>query len=150
MGKSMGTKYKSMWDWSTWLMLGLICACCIVSYFMDDGILPSIVSLAVLAFILLTFLSIYYRIDGNRLMVYTFFIPKTYPIDRIVEIRPTKSSLSSPATSLTHRLAISFSDRKIPLVISPVRQEEFTRQLLAVNPEIKHFLSVKKIGDRFP
>ena len=35
------------------------------------------------------------------------------------------------------------TDRKIlksymPLIISPVRQDEFIRQLLAINPEIKH------------
>lgn len=88
-------------------------------------------------------LSIYYRIDGDKLVVYTFFIPTAYPIDKIKEIKPTKSVLSSPATSLTHRLAITFTDRKIlkssiPLIISPVRQEEFIQQLLSVNPEIKH------------
>ena len=63
--------------------------------------------------------------------------------DKIKEIKPTKSVLSSPATSLSHRLAITFTDRKIlksyiPLIISPVRQDEFIRQLLSVNPEIKH------------
>lgn len=96
-----------------------------------------------LIFVLVTFLSIYYRIDGDKLVVYTFFIPTAYPIDEIKEIKPTKSVLSSPATSLTHRLAITFTDRKIlksttPLIISPVRQEEFIRQLLAINSEIEH------------
>lgn len=96
-----------------------------------------------LAFTLLTFLGIYYRISVNELIVYTFFMPTSYPIDKIAEIKPTKSVLSSPATSLTHRLAITFTDRKIlkstiPLIISPVRQEEFIRQLLAVNPDIRH------------
>ncbi len=96
-----------------------------------------------LAFVLLTLVGIYYRIDGDKLVVYTFFIPTFYPIDKIKDIKPTKSVLSSPATSLTHRLAITFSDRKIlkssiPLIISPVRQEEFIRQLLSINPEIRH------------
>ena len=96
-----------------------------------------------LAFVPVSFLSIYYRIDGDRLVVYSFFIPTAYPVDKIKEIKPTMSVLSSPATSLTHRLAITFTDRKIlksyiPLVISPVRQDEFIRQLLTVNPEIKH------------
>lgn len=96
-----------------------------------------------LVFVLLTFIGIYYRIDGNKLVVYSFFVPTAYPIDKIKEIKPTKSVLSSPATSLTHRLAITFTDRKvlksfIPLIISPVRQEEFIRQLLAINPEIRY------------
>lgn len=59
-----------------------------------------------LALALLTLLSIYYRIYGDRLVVYTFFIPTAYPIDKIKEIKPTKSVLSSPATWLTHRLDI--------------------------------------------
>jgi hypothetical protein len=96
-----------------------------------------------LAFVLVTLLSIYYRIDGDKLVVYSFFIPASYPIDKIKEIKPTKSVLSSPATSLTHRLAITFTDRKIlkssmPLIISPARQDEFIRQLLSINPGIKH------------
>lgn len=96
-----------------------------------------------LAFVLVTFLSIYYKIDGDKLVVYTFFVPTAYPIDKIKEIKPTESILSAPATSLTHRLAITFTDRKIlksytPLIISPVRQDEFIRQLLSINPEIRH------------
>ncbi|WP_438590531.1 PH domain-containing protein [Duncaniella muris] len=96
-----------------------------------------------LAFVLLTFIGIYYRIDRDKLVVYSFFVPTAYPIDKIKEIKPTRSVLSSPATSLSHRLAITFTDRNIlkssiPLIISPMRQEEFVRYLLSINPEIKH------------
>ena len=96
-----------------------------------------------LAFILLTFIGIYYRIDEDKLIVYTFFVPTAYPIAKIKEIKTTKSVLSAPAASLTHRLAITFTDRKIlksttPLIISPVRQKEFIKQLLIINPEISH------------
>ena len=143
MEKYEGTRYNSKWDGSTWFILGLVAVCCAVPYFLDDGIWPTIICLVMLAFVLVTFLSIYYRIDGDILVVYSFFIPTAYPIDKIKEIKPTKSVLSSPATSLSHRLAITFTDRKIlkssiPLIISPVRQEEFIRQLLSVNPQIKH------------
>ena len=124
-------------------MLGLVAVCCVVPCFLDDGIWPIIIYIVMLAFVLVTFLSIYYRIDGNKLVVYSFFISTAYPIDKIKEIKPTKSVLSSPATSLTHRLAITFTDRKIlkssiPLIISPVHQEKFIRHLLSINPEIKH------------
>ena len=140
MEKYEGTRYNSKLDGSTWFILGLVAVCCAVPYFLDDGIWPTIICLVMLAFVLVTFLSIYYRIDGDTLVVYSFFIPTAYPIDKI---KPTKSVLSSPATSLSHRLAITFTDRKIlkssiPLIISPVRQEEFIRQLLSVNPQIKH------------
>ena len=124
-------------------MLGLVAVCCVLPCFMDDGIWPTIICLVMLAFVLVTLLCIYYQIDGDQLVVYSFFIPTAYPIDKIKEINPTKSVLSSPATSLAHRLAITFTDRKIlkssiPLIISPVRQEEFIRHLLSINPEIKH------------
>lgn len=143
MEKFGGTRYNSRWDGSTWFMLGLVAVCCIASCFLDEGIWPTIICLIMLAFVLMTFLSIYYRIDGDKLEVYTFFILTVYLIDKIKEIKPTKSVLSSPATSLTHRLAITFTDRKIlksttPLIISPVRKEEFIQQLLSINPEIQH------------
>lgn len=143
MGKFGGARYNSMWDGSTWFILGMVAVCCVVPCFLDEGIWPTIISIVMLAFVLVTFLSIYYRIDGDKLVVYSFFIPTTYPIDKIKEIKPTKSVLSSPTTSLTHRLAITFTDRRIlkssiPLIISPVHQEEFIRHLLSINPAIKH------------
>ena len=132
-----------MWDGSTWLMLGIVAICCLVPCFIDHSLWLVILCLAMLAFVLITFLGIYYRIDGNKLVVYSFFVPTAYPIDEIKEIKPTKSVLSSLATSLSHRLAINFTDRNIlkssiPLIISPMRQDEFIRHLLSINPKIKH------------
>ena len=143
MEKFGGTRYNSMWDGSTWFMLGIVVACCLVPCFLDHSLWLVTLCLAMLAFVLLTFIGIYYRIDRDKLVVYSFFVPTAYPIDKIKEIKPTKSVLSSPATSLSHRLTITFTDRKIlksttPLIISPVHQEEFIRQLLSINPQIKH------------
>ena len=143
MEKHEGTKYRSMWDGSTWLIITLVAACCVIPCFLDDGIGPTIIAVIMLAFILVTFLSVYYRIDGDKLVVYTFFTPTAYPIDKIKEIKHTKSVISSPATSLTHRLAVTFTDRKVlkssmPLIISPVRQDDFIRELLSINPKIAH------------
>ncbi len=141
MKKYGGTRYNSIWDSSTWCLLAAVVICCCPVFFFDDGVWPKIICGLATAFVLLTFLGIYYRIDGNNLVVYTFFMPTVYPIDKIKEIKPTKSILSSPATSLTHRLAITFTDRKIlksylPLIISPVRQDEFIHQLRTINPAI--------------
>lgn len=141
MEKYGGTKYKSRWDASTWALLGAVAASCAWTFFSDET-WPAVICVAMLAFVVLTFASVYYRIDGDKLVVYTFFIPTAYPIDKIKEIRPTKSVLSAPATSLTHRLAITFTDRKVlksamPLVISPVPQPAFLAHLLAINPAIK-------------
>ena len=122
MKKFGGTKYNSMWDGSTWCMLGLVAVCCVVPYSIDQSLWLVILYLALLAFVLLTFFGIYYRIDGDKLVVYSFFVPTAYPIDKITRIKLNKSVLSSPATSLSHRLAITFTDRKIlksttPLII---------------------------------
>lgn len=74
MEKFGGTRYNSRWDGSTWFILGLVAVCCVTPCFMDDGIWPTIICLVMLAFVMVTFLSIYYRIDGDKLVVYTFFI----------------------------------------------------------------------------
>lgn len=141
MKKFEGTVYNSMWDGSTWCILGLVAACCLVPCFLDDGIWPIVICLVMLLFVLLAFIGIYCRIDGDKLVVYTFFVPTVYPIGKIKEIKPTKNILSAPATSLSHRLAITFVERKIlkstaPLIISPMRQDEFVRQLRSVNPAL--------------
>ena len=142
--KSKGTSYSSWWDASTWSMVGLVVVCCVIPCLIDGGQWWTVaICVAMIVFVLLALWSIRYRIDGNELVVYTLFIPSSYPIDKIKEIKPTNSILSAPATSLTHRLAITFTDRKVlkssmPLVISPVRQDQFIKQLLAVNPVIKH------------
>ncbi len=144
MKKYGGVRYNSMWDWSTWLIVGLVTACCAAPCLLDgaDGIWPTVVCLVSLAFVLAAFLGTYYRIDGNNLVVYVFFRPTAFPIDKIKSVKPTRSILSSPATSIVHRLAITFTDRKVlksadPLIISPVRQQEFIARLRSINPDIQ-------------
>lgn len=141
MQKFGGTRYNSRWDGSTWFMVAIVAAWCVVPCFLDDGLWAAVICFVMLAFVFVTLIGIYYRIDGDKLVVYTFFRPSVYPIDKIKEIKPTKSVLSSPATSLTHRLAITFTDRSVlkstmPIIISPVRQAEFIRHLRAINPSI--------------
>lgn len=141
MKKYYGTRYNSRWDTSTWTILALVAVCCLANCFLDEGMAPLIICLVMLIFTLICFLSIFYRIDGNNLVIYQFFIPKTYPIDKIKEVKPTKMWLSAPATSVKHRIAIDFSDPKIlkgtiPLIISPAKRTEFIDQLLSVNPNI--------------
>ena len=68
MEKFGGTRYNSQWDGSTWFILGLVVVCCAVPYFLDDGIWPTIICIVMLAFVLVTFLSIYYRINGDILV----------------------------------------------------------------------------------
>lgn len=58
MDKFGGTRYNSQWDGLTWFILGLVAVCCIVPCFLDDGIWPTIICIVMLAFVLVTFLSI--------------------------------------------------------------------------------------------
>lgn len=134
-------RYNSRWDGSTWFTLALCVIACVVPCFLEPDALTVSICLLMLAFVILTFLSVYYKIDGDRLVVYVYFVPKSYPIDKIKEIKPTKSLLSAPATSLSHRIAISFTDQSVlksvmPLIVSPVRTDDFVARLLAVNPAI--------------
>ncbi|MDE6553237.1 MAG: PH domain-containing protein [Muribaculaceae bacterium] len=140
--KFEGTKYASRWDASTWLLLLFSVLMCILPILLDEGwVGPVISTVGLVGLFVGLFLGTYYRIDGDKLVIYQFFSLTILPIDKISEIRPTKTILAAPATSLTHRIAIKFSDRKVlkssaPLVISPVREEEFIAQLTALNPNI--------------
>lgn len=138
-----GTRYNSRWDGSTSAMVGAIVIACLWPALLDDWVLPTIICAVMLVFVLLTLLGCYYRIDGDKLVVYSFFTPTAYPINKIKNIKPTRSNLSAPAISLIHRIAITFTDRKVlkssmPLVISPVRQEEFINQHRSINPNIEY------------
>ncbi|MDE5814415.1 MAG: PH domain-containing protein [Muribaculaceae bacterium] len=138
-----GTRYASRWDSSTWLLLLFVVLVCIWPVLLDgDWVAPVIVAAGMIMMFIGLFLGTYYRIEGDKLVIYQFFKPTALPIDKISEISATKTILAAPATSLTHRLAIRFSDRKVlkssaPLVISPVREVEFISQLMAINPAIK-------------
>lgn len=147
MKKYGGSRYNSLWDWSTWLIIAFVAGVNIWPIFLENDrtwqMTMIIITVLFLVVILVFLRGIYYRIDGENLVVYQFFIPHAFPIDKIESISPTKSILSSPATSVVHRIAIRFSDRKVlkstmPLIISPVRQKEFIDELISINPNIRH------------
>lgn len=141
MEKLGGTRYNSYWDFMTWFIVTFTIACSSIPCFLVGGIIPVIISIVIPLFVIIALFGIYYKIVGDKLIIYDFFRPKVYPIDKIAEIKPTKSILSAPATSISRRLAIKFTDKTIhdnstPLIISPVHQQKFIRQLLSVNPNI--------------
>lgn len=107
MKKYGGTRYNSRWDGSTSAMVGAVVIACLWPVLLDDWFLPMIICAVMLVFVLLTLLGCYYRIDGENLVVYAFFIPTAYPINKIKSLKPTKSILSARAISLIHRIAIS-------------------------------------------
>ena len=89
-----------------------------------------------LLFEIVVFTGFRYVISDERLIVKTLFVfNQVYFISEITEIRSTHTILSSPAASMD-RLAIYFSDKRSPLVISPRRREHFIEQLTGINPDI--------------
>lgn len=140
------TRYNSLVDWSTWLLVGVVEIICLLPLLLDDDTFMRLVITGVavvyLIFMLIMFKGIFFKIDGDNLIVYEFFRPTIFPIDKIESISPVKTILACSATSLVNRLAIKFSDRKVlkssmPLIISPVRQIAFIDQLLEINPDIE-------------
>ena len=134
--------YKSEWGWFPWAVVAFTIASCLLPT-LTDGIdlLMIVLVIVVVTFELITFVSIYYKVVGDELWVYTFFRPSKLPIKKIAEITPTKSVLSSPAVSISKRIAITFTDRSVlkssmPLIISPKNQREFVEHLQSVNPNI--------------
>lgn len=136
-------KYCSRWDSFTWGIIIFTITCCLLPLFFDDGVWPVIIAAFFATIEIAAFKSIYYCIEGDKLIVHQLFMSKEYPISKITEIIDTPSVLSAPATSLFHRIAVYFSDVKTicgntPLVISPADKDSFIKQLQSINPTIKH------------
>lgn len=135
------TKFKAAIDGSTWGIMGFVTAVCAWPLLLDRS--PAIIAISFLcvALCMVPFFSIRYEIDGEELVVYQFFKPSRFPIKKIQRIEATRSILSAPAPSLTKRLAIYFTERKVlrssaPLIISPACREKFISKLLSINPDI--------------
>jgi hypothetical protein len=135
-------KFKPAFDASTWSIIALVLVGCLWPLFLNPGWIVVAILCFCVAFCLTPFLSIWYEVDGEDLVIYQFFMPTRLPIMKIGKIEPTKSMLSAPATSLTKRLAISFTDRSVlkssmPIMISPANRQLFIDTLLSINPNIE-------------
>ena len=89
--------------------------------------------------------SLSYTVDADKLIGRTFGI-KFYSVDitSIKAIRRSYNPLSSPAASLK-RLEIKAPTRYgLPLLISPVREQEFLKTLKEINPSIEIKVKDKK------
>ncbi len=136
------TTFRSVWDWSTYTILSLTVAICFVPTIIERDIISVIIGAALSLPIIFTFLTTFYQIKGDTLLVRFAFISDKYPISKIASIAPTRSILSAPALSMTQRIAITFTDRTVlksamPLVISPADRQDFIDLLTAKNPNIE-------------
>ncbi len=141
MKKVEAVRFKPMIDWSTWGLIALVLISCGWPVFLDPGWLMIAVLSVCAALCLIPFFGTWYEIDGEDLIVYMFWRPSRFPVSMIKEISPVKTILSAPATSLTQRIAVSFTDRKVmkssdPLIISPADRSGFIAALLSINPSI--------------
>lgn len=85
--KRSGTRYNSRWDASTFLMLALVIAVCIWPVFIEVDVWFIVLTFFFIGLILFIMLGIYYRIEGDKLIVYQFFRPTVFSIAKISEIK---------------------------------------------------------------
>lgn len=102
-----------------------------------------IIDLVTIAFVSHMFLTTYYIINGNDLIVKCgFLINMTIKIDTIKKIEETNNPLSSPAASLD-RIAIDYNESD-SVMISPKDKMDFINQLLTINEKIEVVLKKDK------
>ncbi|MCD8265324.1 MAG: PH domain-containing protein [Tannerellaceae bacterium] len=106
-----------------------------ISVFQEKSYQEGYILAGALLFIILLFTGTRYIISGDKLLVKIWFITSgTLNIPEIKSVERSYNPLSSPAASLK-RLRISFVRGRYWL-ISPVREEEFFKELKAINPHI--------------
>lgn len=123
--------YRSKVDW--WLIIIIFIVFC---YPIVEGILTkeyflSLTFLGILSLVFLLFKSIKYKIDGEKLIVWT----KKIDIKTIRKVYSTSNPLSSPALSLD-RIAVVYN-KYDEVLISPKEREDFVAELLKINPNIE-------------
>ncbi len=131
--------YKSKIDWWVWLVF-LFMAGVTVTVAIDSTwwvVLSFGGTMLICAFLIV---GCWYEIDGDQLVVYQFFRPNRFPIDKIAEVKKTTGILAIAGMSC-RRVSIKFTDRSgmksaMPLEISPNNRDSFMEQLKEINPAI--------------
>ena len=132
--------YKSRIDWWMWLVL-IFVAGVTIAIAIDSTLWVALPTCGVMIFCILLMVGCWYEIDGNQLVVYQFFRPHRFPIDKISEVKKTTGILATAGMSV-RRVSIKFADRSVmkssmPLEISPKDRDKFISHLKETNPNIK-------------
>lgn len=73
------TRYNSLLDWSTWLIVGFVEVACLFPLLLDDDCTMRSVIIGVAAlffiFMIILFKGTYFEIRDNDLVIYEFFKP---------------------------------------------------------------------------
>lgn len=140
----MGTKYyNSKIDWWVPCVVVFTVIVCFIGPLIDGdsyhwGLM---LALGLLIVEVVMFASVKYQIRDGKLGIRNWLYKwEWFPIDKISEVKKTRSVLSSAALSFD-RIAVRFSDKKIlkssmPLEISPKDRDGFMAQLKEINPNI--------------
>ncbi|MCH7414499.1 PH domain-containing protein [Belliella sp. R4-6] len=92
--------------------------------------------LAVILFVVHMFMTTYYTIDGEELIIKCgFLFNKTIEIKTIKKIAETNNPTSSPATSID-RLEINYG-KFDSVIISPKYKSEFINDIKRLNPNVE-------------
>ena len=131
--------YKSRIDWWMWLVL-IYVAGVTIAIAIDSTLWVALPTCGVMIFCILLMVGCWYEIDGNQLVVYQFFRPHRFPIDKISEVKKTTGILATAGMSV-RRVSIKFADRSVmkssmPLEISPKDRDKFISHLKETNPNI--------------
>ena len=131
--------YKSRIDWWMWLVL-IVVAGVTIAIAIDSTLWVALPTCGVMIFCILLMVGCWYEIDGNQLVVYQFFRPHRFPIDKISEVKKTTGILATAGMSV-RRVSIKFADRSVmkssmPLEISPKDRDKFISHLKETNPNI--------------
>lgn len=95
-----------------------------------------VILLPVILFVVHMFMTTYYTINGENLIVKCgFLFNKTIDINTIKKISETNNPLSSPATSID-RLEITYG-KYDSVIISPKQKKEFIDNIILINPNIE-------------
>lgn len=134
------TIYKSKIDWWVWLVL-LFVAAVTVALALDSTWLVTLSIGGTILFGVVLITGCWYEIDGDQLVVYQFFRPNRFPIDKIAEVKKTTGILATAGMSC-RRVSIKFADRSVlkssmPLEISPKDRDGFIAELKEINPDIE-------------
>ena len=133
--------YKSRIDWWVWCIiiftLGFIVA---ISSLNSDWIFALIFGGGMAMLFVVGLFGCWYEIENDQLIVYQFFRPHKFPINKIKEVKKTVGYLATAGMSRL-RVSIKFVNRSVmksamPLEISPKDRDIFIAQLKQINPEI--------------
>lgn len=136
-----GSVYYPRIGWFSWIVLAFSITVIAVAAVSLPLWIALFCGVCIIALLSITLFGSWYVIDGASLIVYTFCIPRRFPISKIVEVRISGGflSLSRPVAD---RLVVRFSDSRrlngfAPLDIVPRDVDSFIRRLKSINPDIR-------------